>query len=393
MSIFSLKRKPAISLVFDIRDTSISVAAVRFEKNKKPELVSCQNLKIEAKDPTNHERYLISMLNTLDNSIFSIRKNLIKMGNKNNIEKYFYFIGSPWSVSQSKMIKIVKDRSYEITNDLLEKIITNEKSSAENLLEKSSEKADWVLLEEKIIQVKLNGYKTEKIFNRKTNDLEAELFISFIPAKIKNQIDRFTNKNIGKIKAGHLNSSAFSAYMFFRDLYQDKNSFIYIDIGDLITDAYIVKEDVIYGVISFPYGEKTIINTIVKKSGQPENIVLSSLSMTCHGVCDEKTVKTISDLINPAISEWLEKLNSYISKVSTEMDIPKNVFMMENSDLIRTMVREIKKNGNMTILGTKMEISYTGEGALNNCIVNGKVFKNEPYIKMDLVFLDKMVQK
>lgn len=393
MSIFSFKKRPSFFFVFDIRDDSVTAAVAKFEKDKKPDLILCQNFKIENQNPADYQKYLASMLSTLNNAIIANRKNFIKTGNKEKIAKYFFFIGSPWSVSQSKMIKILKDRPFEITNDLLDKIVTNEESETETEIEKSSNKADWAILEEKIIQVKLNGYKVEKIFNKKTNALEAELFVSFLPNEIKNKIYSFTDKNNGGIKIEHLHSSIFSSYTFFRDLFSDKNNFISIDIGQLITDVYVVRDDTVYGVASFPFGEKNILDTIVQKANMPESVVLSAINMGCHGTCDEKTEKEMKKVMAPGINAWLEKLNVAVSKVCAEMDIPKDIFIIENSNLIKTMMKEVKKENMIKILGTKMEIESIGEGTMNNFVVNGKVFKNEPYAKMDLIFLDKIIQK
>ena len=44
--IFSfIKKKSSLSLVFDIRDAVISVAAVKFACGEKPEIILCQNFK------------------------------------------------------------------------------------------------------------------------------------------------------------------------------------------------------------------------------------------------------------------------------------------------------------------------------------------------------------
>src|SRR5690349_10229074 len=101
MNLFSFKKEPTLSFVFDIRDTYITVAAAKFEKGNNPELVLCQNFKIECQNPADHEKYLSSMLKTLDNGIVAVRKGLVKIGNKDKIGKYFFFVGSPWSVSES----------------------------------------------------------------------------------------------------------------------------------------------------------------------------------------------------------------------------------------------------------------------------------------------------
>ena len=79
------------------------------------------------------------------------------------------------------MVKILKDKSFEINNSLIEKIISNEEDLEKREVEKVNGMLDWKVLEEKITQSRINGYKTDIILGKKAKDLEVELFISFIP--------------------------------------------------------------------------------------------------------------------------------------------------------------------------------------------------------------------
>jgi hypothetical protein len=44
------------------------------------------------------------------------------------------------------------------------------------------------------------------------------------------------------------------------------------------------------------------------------------------------------------------------------------------------------------LLESKIEITSIVEGVFDSLILNGKVFPNEPHIKMDVIFLDKMLK-
>lgn len=125
MNLFSFKKKSYLSFVFDIRDTSISVATTKFENNKKPEIIYCQNFKIDYQEDIESKKYTTSMIRTLDKAILTVRKNIIKIGFKGDIKKYSFFIGSPWSVSQSKTIKFIKDKVFNVDNSFLRRIILN----------------------------------------------------------------------------------------------------------------------------------------------------------------------------------------------------------------------------------------------------------------------------
>jgi hypothetical protein len=222
MSFFSLKNNPAVSLIFDVRDYAISIAAIKLKEDGKPEMILCKRFEIKNTDTTDYAKYTDSMIKTLDNGIIAIRKSLARMGNLDKIKDYHFFIGSPWSVSESKKIKIVKDRPFEVTKEIIERIVNDEELATEQGLSKKNN-ANWKLLEEKIIQFKLNGYKVEKIFDKKITELEAEVFVSFIPRIIHNYLSKLNLTGAINVT---LNSSTL-AHTFFRDLYADRNNFIY----------------------------------------------------------------------------------------------------------------------------------------------------------------------
>ena len=394
MSFFLFKNKPSLSFIFDLRDTSVSLAVARFERNKKPEIILCQDFELQNQDLKDHKKYIDSMIKTLDQAIVSVRKSLIKIGNKECIGKYYFFIGSPWSVSQSKTIKIIKDRPFEINNNVLKQIIIGEESNIEKNIEKETQEPNWKVFEEKIIQSKLNGYKIDNVFGKKASNLTIELFVSFIPFEIKNKIISFFSEKVGKNINKQINSCILSSYSFFRDLYSNKNDFIYVDIGKLITDIYVVRDDIIFGVASFPFGEENIIQTSLSKTNLSRDVFLSHIDIGQDKNFDLPSHNNGEDLLKTGFDFWEVKLKDSLLKVCNEMNIPNNLFVITNSVISSMLIQRfsgIEEKKQIEILGSKIEISAIGENIINDYILNSNFFTNKPYVKMDLVFLDKML--
>jgi len=51
----------------------------------------------------------------------------------------------------------------------------------------------------------------------------------------------------------------------------------------------------------------------------------------------------------------------------------------------------VPSNESFTVLGMGMNIGSVSEGVLNSAITNAKTFVGELHIKMDLLFVDKMI--
>jgi hypothetical protein len=397
MSFFSFgKKETPLSFIFDIRDTFIAVAVSKISTDKKPEMILCQNFKIPLQDNLDYKKGLNEMLKTVDTAIVSVRKKLIKIGNNQKIGRYSFFIGSPWSVSKSKLIKVIKEKPFEINESFLKKVILSDEENLINKIPSKAEEKEWKILEEKVIQSKLNGYKIEKIYGKKVSDIELEIFVSFIPYEIKDKLSFFVDKkNIWGIKRTS-NSCILSSYSFLRDLFSDKNDFVYIDIGNNLTDIYIVKEDIIHGIISFPLGENGIIESISKRTDILPEIIKSKLNLNCSMGCDEATIKDVGNLVRTGLSMWLLKFRNSVSRICNEKDLPSNIFMITNTDLTKLFANELKNNDNFNLLrniGVKTDVVLINESFIDNQIINGSVFVGEPYVKMDLIFLDKLIKQ
>ena len=394
MSFFSSKNKPSLSFIFDIRDSSISVVAARFFTNKKPEIILCKNFEFTVAGLFNHNEHLLSMFSALDSAVVYAKQNLEKIEGE-IIRPYYFFLGSPWSVSQAKTIKIIKDKIFEIDNDVLKKIIFTEEVPIQKKIEDETSIPSWKTFEEKIIQAKINGYKIDNFFGKRTSNFAVELLVSFVPYEIKDKLSNYLNKKHRKDFEKQNHSFIMSSYSFLRDLYVDKNDFIYVNLGKLITDVYVVRDDVIFGIASFPFGEENIIETSLSKTNLSREVFLSHINIGQDQKFDMQSHNNTIDLLKSGFELWEEKLKESLSKICTEINIPDNLFIFTNSLISSILTREFwnKNRKKLQILGSKIDISEIKEDVFTDFILNSQSFLKEPYIKMDLVFVDKIFKK
>jgi hypothetical protein len=374
MSFFSFTKKSNLTIIFDVRDSLISLAAVKIEKDKKLEIILAQNFPINLTAPKNYELSRNQMIKALDNAMISFRKNLIRIGNQDKISEYHFFLSSFWATSQSRLLKISKDRSFEINKELLEQILSKEESDIAYGLDKNQ---NWIEFERKIVETKINGYKIQKIFGKKAQDFEVEFFVSFLPQQLKNLLYSFTNR---KLKDSNIHSGTLPIYSFLRDLYEDKNDFIFLDVGDYITDVFVVKNDTMEGIASIPLGKKEMMEKSAKNANATTDIILSAL----HMGGDDKNKKYFESIA----ANLLSQVDTALSQITTEIDVPKNIFMM-NRDFVETFKNIIMENNLKMLYDSKI---MAIEENIINTFSGGKAFKNAQYAKIDAIFLNKFLK-
>ena len=187
-----------------------------------------------------------------------------------------------------------------------------------------------------------------------------------------------------------------SSYSYLRDLYSDKNDFIYADIGKLITDIYVVRDDIIFAIASIPYGEENIMQVSLNRTKLPKDVFLSNISIAEDKNFDLPVDNNSSESLRLGLNFWKNKFKETLSKICNEMNIPNNIFIIPNSKIANVLVKDLSedaKNDKLEVHGTKIDVLIITENIINSFIENSKTFVNEPYVKMDTIFVNKLLNK
>lgn len=397
MSLFSISnnKEEEISMVYHIGSGSVAGFIVKLSKISKPEIIYSKRLPILFQKNLDSERHLSLMIGALDLISKDIQNqgvaHLNFTGLRNYpIKKVHYMLSSPWCTSQTKIIKIKKDKSFELSHGLIVDILNEQESKF--LLGSSVEKA--VIIEKKIIEAKLNGYKMVEIYDKKPNEVEIALFLtssskSFLK-KIKDTVGKYFNfRSLG------FHSFALTSFSVIRDIYPDEESFIYVDIHGELTDLSIIKNGIFTESFSFPIGKNFFIRKLSEKLQVSPDEAVSLVNTYAGKKTNQLTTDNVSVAIVSSLKEWSENFHSTLSSLFLRMNLPRTIFMVINDDLSSVWARKIQdeKFSWFGMVEESFDVIIIDNKKLEeNCKpskVSGKI-KKEPVLEMECLFLNKL---
>ncbi len=157
-SLFKQKENK-ISIVFDIGSASVGASLVKFVKNEKPKVIYSTRQPIPFQKNVDHAIFLDSMLSVLDKACLVLEKEgfahlTFTEYKTHRIEEVFVVFSSVWYLSQTKIVKITKDKKFLFTKGLLQNIVKQEEMVFEKEYEKREGIGHVVPLESQVLTAK-----------------------------------------------------------------------------------------------------------------------------------------------------------------------------------------------------------------------------------------------
>ena len=395
MSLFSFssnKKGEEVSAVFHIGSGSVDGHLIRLSKVSKPEIIYSLSVPISFQKDIKLERHFRLMVKTLD----SVLKDILKEGLKHlnftgfrnhGLRNAFFILSSPWCASQTKVIKIKKDKPFEISGDSIESIISEQEQKF--LSDDSSEGSK--IIEKRIIEAKLNGYRVTEIYGKKAKNIELSLFMTSAPEYILKELSNATLKYFN-FRSSHFYSFALASFSAIRDIYSDIDDFIYLDVHGELTDLSIIKDNVFVESASFPAGKNFFVRQISEKLRVSATEAYSLINLRADGKCDSVTSLKIEKAIDESLKDWLERFHSVLTSLSLNMYVPRTIFIIASDEFSAFLVKKLKEEKFSQFSMTEESFDVIVLDTKNLCeyCKSDKNFKKEPFAEMECVFLNKV---
>lgn len=395
MSLFSFlsnRKSEEVSAVFHIGSASVRGYLVKLSKISKPEIIYAIKVPIPFQKNINFERYFKLMLKAFDSALEDIQKrglsHLNFTGLRNSgARKAFCVLSSPWCVSQTKIIKIKKDKPFEITADSIEGIISGEEKK---FLSNDSAEGSKII-EEKIIEAKLNGYRMTEIYGKKAKDVELTFFITSAPEYVFKEVKDAARKYFNFRSRGFY-SFALSSFSAIREIYSDKANFIFLDIHGELTDLSIIKDSVFTESVSFPAGKNFFTRNVSEKLLVSSDESCSLINMHISGKCDEATSRKIQAIIDASLKIWLDNFHSVLTSLSLNMYVPRTIFMIADDEFSAFLAKKLKEErfSQFSMTDEPFDVIVLDSKSLSEYCGSEKNLKKEPSAELECVFLNKI---
>ncbi len=325
-------KKEQIVAVFDIGSGSVGGSVIIISPNKKPQIISSVRKSFKNREFVSDEFLKKEMLSNLEEVAKFLQKDIHAVP-----EKVYAFMSSPWATGSLRTINRKRKEGFVFTErfakDLVKEEIEKFKKENKNLDE---------IIDRRVVKVLLNGYESPKPNGKRVKESEIQVFLSLSSVETIDQVEDVIMKTYHKnIK---FTSQMFADFIVVRDIFDDVNDFITLNIDEEFTEVSIIQNDFLVGTASFPYGKKTFIREISKKLNKDISEVASVLSMHKDSHLDESHAKDLEKTIQEESKMWINSLKMVFRGLFGELLIPHNIFLIADISSRKWFTNLLNKN-------------------------------------------------
>lgn len=179
-------------------------------------------------------------------------------------------------------------------------------------------------IENKIIDISVNGYHLQKIRDIKHNDIELSIFRSYISKEIHEEITQIIKEQTHHIDEIRMVSSSMESFELIKEMFPNEDNFCFLNIGGEITEVGIVDNDIFVDHATFPMGKHSFSRKLNMFLDHKENIDVVSFIGDANS--DYKLNSEKNSALEKLKKEWISKIQKTLN--SFNGDYPKKVFIL-----------------------------------------------------------------
>lgn len=366
-ALFSKKNKEGINLIIDLSSGSVGGALVDFSEEK-PKIITNQRLYLPLNHSINREFWEKSIFEKLE----ELLENLTKEGankfhldqekfGERKIKKTFCVVSAPWSSSSIEKFGKTEKEPFLVTLKSIQEMA--EKQS------RGESQENFMPIERRIVQVKLNGYLTENPLNKKTRKIELTAFEGRIDKKIIGNLERVISRKIQSEIIFHTHTLA--VFSILEKIFPESKNYLISEITGEATELTLVEDGMIKKTISIPKGKNFFLRAVSEKFRVNPEVALSFLRLYYERKAEKNFFSAIDEIMGKNEKEWVTDLNNVLNE---EKFSPTEIFLSVDPQFAGFFENYLKRDLK-NLHQREIEPVYLGNKFLTK-LVN---FKNKTY--------------
>lgn len=340
-SFTSANKKEQVIAIFDIGSGSVGGAIVSIPDNGKgvPTIIKSVRTEVSYHDELNFDLFLDDMIKALGTTAESLYKT--KVGAPDEI---VCVLASPWYLSETRIIKMVREHSFIFTAKLAGELLDKEILALNASYEKKygMTKSAPEVIEHNVMGVSLNGYLIDEPLGMRSKSVEMHIVISMSPRQALDKIRRTLSNTFHHIPVS-FSSFVLSSYLAVRDRYVVPDSYLLLDVGGEITDVAIITKGILKASLSFPFGKKTFFKYMCTKLEIEPRDAKELFNLYNNGTLAVRKRKKVEPLFKSIENSWGEAFRQCIGTLPHTLTLPGTIFLTADND-IRNWFVDVVRN-------------------------------------------------
>ena len=328
---FTAGKKERIIAIFDIGSGSVGGAITRMPSDSKsiPTIIKSARTEVATRDDVKFSVLLDDMLEALDATAKALYDG--KVGAPDEIA---CVLASPWYLSETRIIKMTRDHSFQFTSKLADEMLEKEIASLNSIYEKKygSIKSAPEVIEHHVMGVSLNGYLVDEPIGKRSRSVEMHMVISLSPKQVLDKIRKTLSNTFHHIPAS-FSSFVMSSYLAVREKYVTPESYLLLDIGGEVTDVAIITKGILKASLSFPFGKRTFFKYMCTKLEIEQRDAEELFNLWSAGTLGERKKAKVEPLFKSIENSWGEAFRACIGTLPHTLTLPSTIFLTADADI------------------------------------------------------------
>ncbi|MFA6294857.1 MAG: hypothetical protein WC666_00345 [Candidatus Paceibacterota bacterium] len=227
------------------------------------------------------------------------------------ISSVHFSLSSPWMISQAKLISTTFEKETKITHEYITELIEKERAK---MIPSQSEPIRVV--EEKIFDVRLNGYSISDWQNKEARKLDVSFTVSVVGTHTMERFASLCEHIVNPHKVRFHSSLLLQFIGAEKSLITDKNYAI-IHVHGELTDVAIINDRACVFFGSYPFGTHTFIRKISASTKINHHVTDSMITLYTARRLDPVQNKKVYSSIENISGGWTGELSKVFS-ISTQ---------------------------------------------------------------------------
>jgi len=329
MAMFSShKAKSEIDLILDVESCIVRGSLVIFDKVDIPKIIFSYTSNVICASGASDSVLIKSTLQSIKEVLKATVHFLRTKDNfrqypdiKRKIHMVHYVLSSPWIVSEAKVLSKTFDKPTEISSKYIADLIYSEQKKLS-----ANSTAPLKVIEQKIFEVKLNGYPVTDWENRNAENIEVSFNVSMAGSVM---VDYFID-SCKHLLHGHkvvFHSSLLLQYIGIENVLDPGQNYCLIHVHGDETDISIIKQKscIFFGSNSF--GVRSLIDSISRKIGSGKQTADSMIILYTGNKLDNIHSKSSIEIIEKSAKEWFDNVNLLVEKQGLTLKYPISIIV------------------------------------------------------------------
>jgi len=379
--------------VFDIGSGSVGGALVFLSPDSLPTLYATARAEIAPRESPSFDDLALGALGALA----SIAEHLGSRGMREARERgipsatprgALCVFSSPWHISEGIPLRRSQTSGFIVSPELLEQFVSLGAHQIPEGALSRARSAGATLIEQTILDVRLNGYSTSFPFGKRARELEVSVFLSAVESSVFARAQRILEREFPNSVFSYHSRSLLS-FTVLRDLYGALDDFVILDIGGEVTDAVVLRGGNRLEHSSFPLGTHTLVRAAAEHAGSvfEEVRTLLRASAMRGGVI---TSEAAGASLERAKRQWASSLAGALRGFTENGPLPAHFFFSAAPELAPQFSAMLAEQvlPQLSFIGTSRVHSVAEGETFSRCRFAGGV-RRDPFLALPAIFASR----